>query len=216
MDEKVPEWSDQQQAKIQSEMGLSKDAYKAIKKKIKKLDGRDDKAFMDMLRAVNRNHYTLNQMVDRKARIMLSVNALFISVIIGKVILGHSSFDWTFFLLLFLGITCFISIVYSMMAVRPEKSHGQLNEELIIKKEGNPLFFGNFKDMSEEIYVDSMMQMVNDRDFIYRSMIQDIYHLGLILEEKRKNLRNALHVFIVGLCFSLLLSFVLSFFLNAG
>ena len=216
MDEKIPELSAQQQAEISSKAGLSKDAFKALKKKIKKLDGRDDKAFMDMLRAVNRNHYILNQMVDRKARIMLSVNALFISVIIGKVILGHGSFDWTFFLLLFLGITCFISIVYSMMAVRPEKTHGQLNEELIVKKEGNPLFFGNFKDMSEEVYVDSMMQMVNDRDFIYRSMIQDIYHLGLILEDKRKNLRNALHVFIVGLCFSLLLAFLLSFFLNAG
>lgn len=216
MEEKTSQSQGQQQSEFQMDLGLSKEALKALRKKAKKLDGRDDKAFMDMLRAVNRNHYILNQMVDRKARIMLSVNALFISVIIGKVILGHGSYDWTFFLLLFLGITCFISIVYSMMAVRPEKSHGQLNEELIVKKEGNPLFFGNFKDMPEDVYVDSMMQMVNDRDFIYRSMIQDIYHLGLVLEDKRKNLRNALHVFIVGLCFSLVLSFLLSFLLSTN
>lgn len=215
MDENTPQLSDEQESELQTEMGLSKDAFKAIKKKIKKMGGRDDKAFMDMLRSVNRNHYILNQMVDRKARIMLSVNALIISIIIGKVIVGHDLYDWNYFLLLFLGITCFISIVFSMMAVRPEKSHGKLNEELIMRKEGNPLFFGNFKDMKEEVYVSSMMQMVNDRDFIYRSMIQDIYHLGLILENKRKNLRNALHVFIIGLCCSLLLSFLLSYFLSA-
>lgn len=216
MSENKTQLSDNQKSEIQAKLGLSKDDYKALKKKIKKLDGRDDKAFMDMLRSVNRNHYILNQMVDRKARIMLSVNAIIISIIIGKVVLGDDLYDWKFFLLLFLGLTCFISIVFSMMAVSPEKSHGKLNEELIKKKEGNPLFFGNFKDMAEDTYVNSMMKMVDDRDFIYRSMIQDIYHLGLILENKRKRLRKALLVFIIGLCCSLLLSFLLSFLLGAN
>ena len=212
MSENKTQLSDNQKSEIQTELGLSKEAYKALKKKIKKLDGRDDKAFMDMLRSVNRNHYILNQMVDRKARIMLSVNAIIISIIIGKVVLlGNDLYDWKFFLLPFLGITCFISIIFSMMAVSPEKSHGKLNEELIKKKEGNPLFFGNFKDMAEETYVNAMMKMVDDRDFIYRSMIQDIYHLGLILEHKRKRLRKALLVFIVGLCCSLLIYLLLTF-----
>ena len=184
------ELSDEQKSEIQNELGFSEKEFEALRKQLKKLNARDAKAFMDMLRAVNRNHYILNQMVDRKARIMLSVNALILSLIIGKVIMGHELFDWKFFLLAFLGISCCISIIYSMMAIRPEKSHGNLDEEAIKRKQGNPLFFGNFKNMTEEVYENTMMQMVNDRDFIYWSMIQDIYHLGQILEDKRKNLRD--------------------------
>ena len=184
------ELSDEQKSEIQNELGFSEKEFEALRKQLKKLNARDAKAFMDMLRAVNRNHYILNQMVDRKARIMLSVNALILSLIIGKVIMGHELFDWKFFLLAFLGISCCISLLYSMMAIRPEKSHGNLDEEAIKRKQGNPLFFGNFKNMTEEVYENTMMQMVNDRDFIYWSMIQDIYHLGQILEDKRKNLRD--------------------------
>ena len=184
------ELSDEQKSEIQNELGLSEKEFEALRKQLKKLNARDAKAFMDMLRAVNRNHYILNQMVDHKARIMLSVNALILSLIIGKVIMGHELFDWKFFLLAFLGISCCISLLYSMMAIRPEKSHGNLDEEAIKKKQSNPLFFGNFKNMTEEVYENTMMQMVNDRDFIYWSMIQDIYHLGQILEDKRKNLRD--------------------------
>lgn len=216
MEEINPQLSDEQNSEIQSEMGLSNEDFEALKKKLRKLNSRDDKAFMDMLRSVNRNHYILNQMVDRKARIMLSVNALILSLIIGKVIIGHNLFDWTFFLLIFLGITCFVSIIYSMMAIKPEKSHGKLDEEAIKRQQGNPLFFGNFKNMTAEMYENTMMQMVHDRDFIYRAMIQDIYHLGKILEDKRQNLRNSLSVFIIGLCGSLLLSFLLSICLTAN
>lgn len=203
-----PQLSDQQEMDIKKELGLSKEDFKSLKKAFKKLKGRDDRAFLEMLKVTSRNHYTLNQMVDRKARIMLSVNALILSLIIGRVISHPTMNGWSFYLLLILAVTCFISIIYSMMAIKPEKTHGGLDEDSIRGKKGNPLFFGNFKTMSEEVYEDTMMEMVNDRDFIYRSMIQDIYHLGQILEQKRQRLRSSLHIFIAGLCLALVLTFL--------
>ena len=208
--EKMEQLSRKQAADIQSTIGLSKLEFKTLKKKLKRLKGRDDKAFMDMLRVTSRNHYTLNQMVDRKARILLTGNVLFLTLIIGGNISAYQEVNnWRFGLMLFFGIICIISIIFSMMAVKPEKLHGSLTEENIKQKKGNALFFGNFKNLTEEVYENTMMEMVNDRDFIYRSMIQDIYHLGKILERKRQFLRTSLYVFAYGLCISLLVSFVL-------
>ena len=124
MEKEKPQLSESQKVELQSELGLTEEEFKSLKKKLRNLKVRDDKTFMDMLRTVNKNHYTLNQMVDRKARILLSVNALILSWIIGKIITNHEMHDWKFYLLLFLGASSLISIIYSMMAVKPEKSHG--------------------------------------------------------------------------------------------
>jgi hypothetical protein len=47
-----------------------------------------ERAFTSMLITTSRNHYIMNQMVDRKARILLSIDALIISLIIGKIIIN--------------------------------------------------------------------------------------------------------------------------------
>ncbi len=92
-----------------------------MKKEAKKTSKPDEKAFLDMLRTANRNHYTLNQMVDRKARIVLSADAVILSLIIGKIITNHEMHNGKFILLLFLGVCCLISIIYAMLATLPEK-----------------------------------------------------------------------------------------------
>lgn len=166
-------------------------------------------------KTTNRNHYQLNQMVDRKARILLSVNAVILSLIIGRIVANVEMHDWWFLLLIFFGIACFVSIVYATFAIMPEGAHGTLDEESIKQKKGNPLFFGNFKYMTGEAYENTLMEMVNDRDFIYRSMIQDIYYLGQILERKRRYLKISLYSFILGLCAALLLSFLIKWLLGA-
>ncbi|MEM1122309.1 MAG: Pycsar system effector family protein, partial [Bacteroidota bacterium] len=189
-----------QDKELLEQFGLPVKEYKKLKKKLRSLSSRDDKTFMDMLRVVSRNHYTLNQMVDRKARILLSANVLLLSLIIGRMLTnGDEDLAWRFYLLVTLSISCFLSIIFSMLAVLPERTHGNLDETGIRNKEGNPLFFGNFKKMSEKIYENVMLEMVNDRDFVYRSMIQDIYHLGQVLEQKSRYLRISLFIFILGL-----------------
>ena len=207
--------SEEQQIIDLSELGLTQDELTSLKKKLKKLQGRDDRAFMDMLRVTSRNHYTLNQMVDRKARIMLSINIIILSLIISRIVGIDDLYGWVFLLLITLGTACLGSIIYAMLAVLPERSHGELTEESIKEKKGNPLFFGNFKNMSEANYENTLMEMVNDRDFIYRSIIQDIYHLGQVLERKRVLLRGSLYIFICGLCIALLLSLLLRLFVGA-
>ena len=195
---------------IQNELSISKSAFKRLKKKFKQLQRRDDKAFMDMLRTTSRNHYQMNQMVDRKSRNMIAVNTVMMSLVVGGLISSFSFARIHYISLIILSIFSITSIILAMLAMSPEKTHGRLTREDVLKKEGNPLFFGNFKNLSEQEYENAMIEMVNDRDFVYRSMIQDIYHLGLVLEQKRFQLRLSQFIFTLGFGLTIILTFIFS------
>jgi hypothetical protein len=81
---------------------------------------------------------------------------------------------------------------------------GRFTREDIDKKKTNLLFFGNFHKMSLEDYTWGMTEMMKDTDYVYASMIQDIYHLGVVLGKKYKQLRIAYNVFMFGLIVSVL------------
>lgn len=193
----------------ETEGSISKKKYLKLREKLEQTKKQDNKTFMDMLRTISRNHYLINQMVDRKARIMISVNTLIISLIIGGTFVSFLNQKNSYITLILLGVFCLGSILFSILAMSPETSHGELTENDIVEKRGNPLFFGNFQRISEQDYEDSMMKMVDDRDFVYRSMIQDIYYLGQVLNKKRNQLRISLFLFIAGLAVALAATFFL-------
>jgi hypothetical protein len=170
-----------------------------------------NRAFTNMLTNTLRNHYTLNQMVDRKARILLTINVVVLSFIIGKVIGNQFDYSLNFLVLLGGGIACVISIVYSVLAVMPENNTQNLTEETLKTGELNPLYFGNYLSMSLESYESTMMEMVDDLRFPHRAMLKDLYFIGSILERKRKYLRYSLITMTVGICGSLVLSIILRF-----
>ncbi|WP_027395090.1 Pycsar system effector family protein [Aquimarina latercula] len=169
------------------------------------------KEFTKMLTTTSRNHYTLNQMVDRKARILLSMNALILSLIIGKIIVNKDILDLKFILLSVSGIAVLISIIYAMLAMMPEKTNANLTVEKIKNVVGNPLYYGNFINMSAETYENTMMEMTDHNDFVHRSLLQDIYQLGMLLEKKRRYLRKALYVLLIGI----LVAFIMAFLFRA-
>ena len=192
--------ADKEQAK--SELRLDDKQLGSLLKKLKSIEGRDDKAFMDMLRTSSRNHYTLNQMVDRKARILLSANVLILSFVIGQAVIQTRIAGVDAPILILVGLVAMVSMLLSLLVVVPEKSQGRLDRQSFEKMEGNPLYFGNFIGMAEDEYSSLMMEMVSNRDFIYRAMIQDIFHIGKSLERKRRILRNSLFIFVAGLSVS--------------
>ena len=65
-------------------------------------------------------------------------------------------------------------------------------------KKGNLLYFGNFHNMKFRDYNWGMLQMLNDSEYLYTSMIRDQYFLGQMLSRKYKNIRIALVTFLIG------------------
>ncbi|RMG25861.1 MAG: DUF1422 family protein [Bacteroidetes bacterium] len=197
-------------AQEEKEQVCTEKALKKLAKKLKNRQDRDEKIFMDMLRTTSRNHYLMNQMMDRKSRNMISVNTVVLSLIIGGLVSAYAFERVHYYSLITFSVFSIISLVLAILAMSPEDTHGKLTKEDVRRKEGNPLFFGNFKNLSEIEYENAMVEMAHDRDFVYRSLIQDIYYLGQVLEKKRLQLKLSLYFFTIGLALTIVLAFIFS------
>lgn len=178
------------------------------KKENKKRRDASEKAFTSMLTTTSRNHYIMNQMVDRKARILLTIDIVVIFFIIGQIVVIQNIHGFKFVFLVVAGITSLISMTYSMLAITPEGSHGKLSLEDLRNKEGNPLFFGNFKDLQLKDYRNAMMSMTENINSIHNSMIEDIFYLGKALERKRLFLKYSLYILVGGINIALIIALI--------
>jgi predicted metal-dependent HD superfamily phosphohydrolase len=160
------------------------------------------KGIQTMLRLASTNHLRLSEMADSKANILISVNAIIISVSISVL---FRKFDenpeLTYPTVIF---TCFsvITIVLAILATRPVISTGIFNKEDIMSKKTNLLFFGNFYKASLDDYKWGMSIMMRDPEYLYGSLIKDVYFLGVVLGRKYRLLRIAYNVFMIGIVIS--------------
>ena len=162
------------------------------------------KGMQTMLRLTSANHIRLSEMADSKANILISVNAIIISVILSVLLrkLGEDPY-LTIPTLIFL-TSSVVTIVLAIMATRPKVNTGIFNEEDVVAKKTNLLFFGNFHKMDFQAYSNAMKAMMTDADYLYSSMLQDIYVLGTVLGKKYKLLRVAYTLFMIGIIVSVL------------
>ncbi|MEJ7626976.1 MAG: Pycsar system effector family protein [Ferruginibacter sp.] len=173
------------------------------------------KGMQTMLRLTSTNHIQLSEMADNKANILISVNAIIISVILSVLLRKlqtdpHLAIPTIIFLL-----SSVCTIIVAILATRPKVSAGTFNEDDIINKKTNLLFFGNFHKVPQVKYERAMRTMMRDSDYLYSSIVQDIYHLGTVLGKKYKLIRLAYNIFMIGIILSVL-AFALAAFLNQG
>ena len=152
-----------------------------------------------MFRVMSNSQTNLSAMADSKANIMISVNSIIMSIMISgllTVVIQNKHLAIPFFLLV---IVCLAAIVFSILATRPKITSGRFTEEDIQNKKVNLLFFGNFYNMTVKEYEWGMQELLNSRDYLYDSMIKDIYFLGIVLAKKYKFLRISYNIFMYGL-----------------
>jgi len=162
------------------------------------------KGIQTSLKLTSENHLRLSDMADSKANILISVNAIIISVILSVLIRKievekHLTIP-TFIFLAFSVIT----IILSIIATRPKVTEGSFTREDVLHKKTNLLFFGNFYKKSLEEYTWAMSTMLRDSDYLYGAMVEDIYYLGVVLGRKYKLLRIAYSLFMVGIIVSVI------------
>lgn len=163
-----------------------------------------------MYRNIYRTHINLSSIADNKANIMLSVNAIIISIVVTSLIpkLGASPK-----LMIPTGIllaVCLGALVFAIMATQPKVTKGKFTREDIAERRANLLFFGNFYKMDLDDFHWGMMEMIKDSDFLYSSMTRDLYYLGVVLAKKYQYLRICYAIFMYGLIASVL-AFALAF-----
>ncbi len=97
-----------------------------------------------------------------------------------------------------------LTIIFSVLATRPQIPKGTFSKQDIEDKKVNLLFFGNFYKMSLEEYASGMLALMDEYDFLYMSLIRDVYFQGKVLGKKYQLLRISYSVFMYGLVLSVL------------
>ncbi|WP_281310477.1 Pycsar system effector family protein [Flavobacterium flavigenum] len=158
------------------------------------------------------NHTRLSGIADSKANILLSVNAIIISIALSSIIPKLDSpknahlVIPTFIML----ISSVITIVFAILSTRPKVTSGIFTREDVEAKKVNLMFFGNFYKMPLHEYDWAMNEMMKDRDYLYSTMIKDLYYLGLVLQRKYNLLRIAYNFFMTGIIITVI-AFVIAF-----
>ncbi|GAK76154.1 Pycsar system effector family protein, partial [Nonlabens ulvanivorans] len=182
---------------LMEELNVDKEGLKQLKKKLAKLEPRSERGVETLFRLLSKNQYTLNKMIDTKSNILLSINALIISLILGTVMSQLDTDPHLIFPVVMMMITNLVSITYAIFATRPELIHGK-------KETRNLMFYGNFQDMEEDEYVENITTLMNEGDELYKIIAKDTYYLGKTMDRKFKLLRKSFNVFLIGIISSVL------------
>jgi hypothetical protein len=190
-------------------------------KKVKELEDEEkkkekiekpDRGIDTLFRVTLGNHTRLSGIADSKANILLSVNAIIISIALSTIIPKLDSpknvhlVIPTFVMLM----SSVITIIFAILSTRPKVTSGFFTRDDVEAKKVNLMFFGNFYKMPLEDYDWAMNEMMKDRDYLYSTMIKDLYYLGLVLQRKYNLLRIAYNFFMFGIIITVI-AFVVAF-----
>ncbi|GAA4086193.1 Pycsar system effector family protein [Mucilaginibacter panaciglaebae] len=188
-----------------------KEGTKAEKdeKKKKKDNEKPEKGIETMFRITSNNNQRLSDMADNKAHILITVNSIILSAIISLVLrkLEENGFlAIPSFILLTVSL---LSMIFSILATRPSIPQGTFTQQEVDDKKVNLLFFGNFYKMGLEEYTAGMLKVMDDRAFLYGTLIKDVYSQGVVLGRKYRLLRVAYNIFMFGLIVAVI-AFIMS------
>ena len=197
--------------KIEEDLKKFKQKKEALEVKKNKSDV-PERGVETMFRVALKNHMTLSNIADTKANILLSVNAIIISLALSNLLpkLDNPSNNYLIVPTVIFVIFTVASIILSILATKPNVTQGKFTKEDVANKKVNLLFFGNFHQMKLNDFEWGIIEMMQDRDYLYGSLTKDLYFLGLVLNRKYKILRITYTVFMIGIIVSVL-TFAIAF-----
>ncbi|MBD2724573.1 metal-dependent phosphohydrolase [Hymenobacter sp. BT189] len=196
-----------------------RDALKKTEKKKKKKEKEKNETFAEpkrgietMFRTMYSNHMKLSDMADKKASMMIQLNAVLMSVIItylgakmgkagalGPMMSGNPVLGIPMGILL---VTALGSVITAILSAQPDvTSFAWLKKspQIATNRRVNLLFFGQFTKLSLDNFQGGMRELMRQKDMLYNNMVTDIYYLGEVLTRKYRLLRTSYTIFMVGL-----------------
>ena len=192
--------------KIEKKLSKEKEEDKKDNSEGKKDKEKSDRSVDTLFRVTLNNHTRLSDIADSKANILLSVNAIIISVCLSVLVPKldapkNSHLILPSFILL---LSSVLTIIFAILSTKPNVTKTTFTAQDIVNRKVNLLFFGNFQQMIFDDYHNAMKDLIKDRDYIYDSMVKDLYYLGKVLERKYKLLSITYKIFMAGIIISVL------------
>ena len=152
-----------------------------------------------MFKTTLRNQIDLTNIADNKANIMLSINSALITVGITLLAGQLETTPYLIYPFSVLMLTCILSIVFATLATRPAKMAGKTDLNNIDKGNTNLFFFGNFFRMPQNEYREGLKKVVENDQLLDKTIVNDMYFLGLSLGRKYSRLHTTYSVFMIGM-----------------
>ncbi len=152
------------------------------------------------LAATKANFAALTTNADQKANIIIAITSLIYTISLGQI----SSMEGGYLLgLLILMVFSLASLLLAIISVTPNYRQRRSKILELKKSELNFFFFGHFSNLSFEEFYKEMSRIYGDDDIMYRSLLKDIYQMGVVLHrEKFKILFYSYRFFFIGLILS--------------
>ena len=185
--------------RLRNELKIDEKELKRLKKKLTEAANTPQRGIDTWFRLASRNLYTRRKIVDSKASILVTINALILSVVLGTVY-GHLSDEpHLVYAVVPLVLTNLISIAFAIFASKPQLARGVFSEQDLLDRCVSLMTFDDFYAMSADEYAQAVDRVMQDRDLLYGTMKRDIYRLGVDLSRRYTHLQRAYGVFLFGI-----------------
>ncbi len=169
------------------------------KAKMKKFDPR---GIQTLFRTLMRNHYNLLKMVDNKASIILTVNSIIISLMMGVIYMAPEDSQGVLETGSKVLLNCgMASMVFALIAMAPHKYIGLKMNGTSYK---GSLYASNFSKMSLSEFQNEMQRIISTGETVYKEMIDDLYYLGKTIAFKQKMILVSVIFFFIGLIIAII------------
>lgn len=171
------------------------------------------RAAQTFFRTNYRIHINLSAIADNKANIMISVNAVLVSVLITFLSyqnIGQTQPRILLPVLLFI-VTGLTSLTFAVLSARPKVTKLNTDQLDLNQIKRNIAFFGNFVTLGLEQYEEALDAILRDDELLYGNMGRDLYYLGKVLEKKYYFLTLSYNTFMIGF-FATAIAFLIALF----
>lgn len=171
-----------------------------------------------LFRVTFRNQINHIQIADNKANMIITINSLIITVMMGfsgyGTLVAGKVFNLVNILIpvTLIILTCLLSVVFAIQAARPKIIKTKKSQTVNLKTKSSLVFFGTISDKSLNDYMNEMDELIKSKESIYHTMVLDIYNQGKVLDRKYKLLSIAYQIFMYGFVFSVLTFLVIFLF----
>lgn len=162
-----------------------------------KLNKYDSRAVQTLFRTVYRNHYNLLKMVDNKARIVLTINSIITSLLLGLLLLvpEERTSDLGISVRI-LVIFSMLSMVFALISMLPCRYFGKIYQESGYK---GTLYAQSFSKLTLTEFKNEFARIMEKGKNTYDEIITDLYFLGKCISYKQRLLYLSATVFLIGL-----------------
>lgn len=203
------EWSKGKNDNLKKLIKAKKKDKKEFRKaeiKVKMKDQSPQRGVQTLYRVTLRNHMKLSDIADTKANILLSVNAIIISLLLANLVPILDDPSNTYLLIptsIFI-LFSIASMTLSVLATRPNVTKKEIDVENLENEKINLLFFGNFEQIPIDKFIEAIKKTAETKDAIYEMLTMDLYYLGSVLSRKYRILRWTYSIFMIGIILSVI------------